>query len=197
MAKKKNKEIPQAEKDYYKLKTDAVDRLARANKGEARKVSDQELNQYKSSKLSAIPVWVKALLIKIWFAGAVCFFFYWGLSMYLADFLDQMLVFGVGLGIVTDLLTCNVLRFISSDDREYYPYMMFSSGKYWTFFANLIYAFVLLFLTICVYRLLHMDVEPILFGIVYTGFDMLFIKAKDFLVNHFVHKEETVSGKGR
>ncbi len=48
MSKRKNKEIPQAEKDYYKLKTDAVDRLAEANKGNARKVSDQELNQYKS-----------------------------------------------------------------------------------------------------------------------------------------------------
>ena len=118
MAKKKNKEIPQIEQDYYKLKTDAVDRLKDAHEGKVKKVSDKELNKYKSSKLDLIPIWVKALFIKFWFAGAICFFFYWGLSIYLSSWLDQMLVFGLGLGIVTDILTNNVLRFLSSSDKE-------------------------------------------------------------------------------
>jgi len=185
MSKKKNKEIPQAEKDYYKLNTDAVNRLATANAENARKVSDKEIEKYKSSKLGSIPVWVKALFIKFWFAGAVCFFFYWGLAMYLNSWLDQMFVFGVGLGIVTDLLTSNILKFISSSDKEYYPYMMFKSGKYWTFVANILYAFILLYLTYSIYNLLHLDVEPILFGIIYTALDMLFIKAKDWIVTKF------------
>lgn len=189
MSKKKNKEIPKAEKDYYKLNTDAVDRLAKANQGEARKVSDKELQQYKSSKLALIPIWAKALFIKFWFAGAVCFFFYWGLSAYLGSWLDQIFVFGIGLGIVTDLLTNNVLRFLSSDDKEYYPYMMFSSSKYWTFVANILYAFVLLVLTIGVYDLLHMNVEPIFFGIVYTAWDMLLIRVRDLLAGHLFHSE--------
>ncbi len=189
MSKKKNKEIPQAEKDYYKLNTDAVDRLKDAHEGKVRKVSDKELNQYKSSKLDRIPIWVKALFIKFWFAGAICFFFYWGLSIYLSSWLDQMFVFGMGLGIVTDILTNSVLRFLSSSDREYYPYMMFSSRKYWTFVANILYAYVLLFLTICVYRVIHINVEPILFGIVYTALDMLCIRGKDFLVNRFFRRE--------
>lgn len=189
MPKKKNKEIPKAEKDYYKLNTDAVDRLAKANEGEVRVVSDEELNQYKSSKLALIPVWVKAVFIKFWFAGAVCFFFYWGLSMYLPSWLDQVFVFGIGLGIVTDLLTNNVLKFISSDDKEYYPYMMFRSGKYYTFFANIVYAFLLLLLVIGLYNLLHMNVEPILFGIIYTAFDILFIKARDYIVEKVFHKQ--------
>ncbi|MBQ1899699.1 MAG: hypothetical protein II153_02205 [Erysipelotrichaceae bacterium] len=197
MSKKKNKEIPQAEKDYYKLKTDAVDRLAEANKGNARVVSDQELNQYKSSKLGMIPVWVKALFIKFWFAGAVCFFFYWGLSIYLPNWLDQMFVFAIGLGIVTDLLTSNVLKFISGDDKEYYPYIMFPSGKYWTFFANMLYAFILLMLTVGFYWLIHANVEPIFFGIIYTAFDMLFIKAKDLLMEKVFHKQEASAGKGK
>ena len=194
MSKKKNKEIPQAERDYYKLKTDAVDRLAKANQGEARQVSEKELNQYKSSKLGMIPIWAKALFIKFWFAGAICFFFYWGLAMYLGSWLDQMFVFGLGLGIVTDLLTNNVLKFLSSSDKEYYPYMMFTSGKYWTFVANILYAFVLLGCTIMVYRLLNINVEPIFFGIVYTAFDMLFIKIKELILTK-IHPQR-VNAKG-
>ena len=181
MSKKKNKKISEAERDYYKLNTDAVERLANADKGKARKVSDEELNKYSSSKLSRIPVWVKALFIKFWFAGAVCFFFYWGLAAYIGNWLDQMFIFGLGLGVVTDLLTKNVMIFISSEDKEYYPYMMFTSKKYWTLIANIAYAFVLLALTMGVYRLLHMNVEPILFGIIYTAFDMLLIKIRDLI----------------
>ena len=63
MAKKKNKEVTESEKNYYKLNSDAVNRLAGANKENAKKVSDKELNKYKSSKLSNIPVWLQALLV--------------------------------------------------------------------------------------------------------------------------------------
>lgn len=185
MAKEKNKKISEPEKDYYKLKTNAVDRLVNADKNAPKNVPDEELNKYKSSILSRIPVYVKALFIKFWFAGASCFFFYWGLAAYIGSWLDQMFVFGIGLGIVTDLLTNNVLRFASSDDKEYYPYMMISSKKYWTFFGNILYAFVLLFLTICVYRVIKIGVEPLLFGVIYTAFDMLLIKIKDVLVKQF------------
>ncbi len=125
--------------------------------------------------------------------GASCFFFYWGLSAYISSWLDQMFVLGMGLGIVTDLLTNNVLRFISSDDKEYYPYMMIPGKKYWTFFANILYAYLLLFLTICVYRLFKMNVKPIFFGIVYTAFDYLLIKVKDYFV-HLMQKKQ--GGKG-
>ncbi len=182
MAKKKNKEVTESEKNYYKLNSDAVNRLAGANKETAKKVSDKELNKYKSSKLSNIPVWVKALFIKFWFAGASCFFFYWGLAAYVKNWLDIMFIFGLGLGIVTDILTNNVLRFISSRDKEYYPYMMFPSSKYWTFIANVAYAYLLLVLTIGVYSIIKIGVEPILFGLVYTGFDMLLIKLKQFII---------------
>ena len=183
MAKEKNKTVTQSEKDYYKLNTEAADRLAKAHKGQVRKVSDEEINRYKSSKLGSLPTWVKALFIKFWFAGAACFFFYWGLSAYIPNWLDQMLVLGVGTGILTDILTNNVLRFFSGEEKEYYPYMMFPSGKYWTFIANIAYAFLLLTLTILVYRILKVGVEPLLFGIIYTAFDMLFITLKHKITN--------------
>ncbi|MBR2545673.1 MAG: hypothetical protein IKE93_05845 [Erysipelotrichaceae bacterium] len=183
MAKEKNKTVTQSEKDYYKLNTEAADRLAKAHKGQVRKVSDEEINRYKSSKLGSLPTWIKALFIKFWFAGAACFFFYWGLSAYIPNWLDQMLVLGVGTGILTDILTNNVLRFFSGEEKEYYPYMMFPSGKYWTFIANIAYAFLLLTLTILVYRILKVGVEPLLFGIIYTAFDMLFITLKHKITN--------------
>ena len=188
MARKKNNTVTESEKNYYKLNTDAVERLAGAAKGNARKVSDEELNRYKSSLIGLLPVWVKAIFIKFWFAGASCFFFYWGLAGYISSWLDQMFILGLGLGIVTDILTNNVLRFFSGDDKEFYPYMMFPSAKYWTFIANIIYAFVLLVLTIGVYRFLGVGVEPLLFGIVYTGFDMLLIKLKDLILRSFREK---------
>ncbi len=188
MAKEKNKTVTQSEKDYYKLNTEAADRLAKAHKGQVRKVSDEEINRYKSSKLGSLPTWVKALFIKFWFAGAACFFFYWGLSAYIPNWLDQMLVLGVGTGIMTDILTNNVLRFFSGEEKEYYPYMMFPSGKYWTFIANIAYAFLLLTLTILVYRILKVGVEPLLFGIIYTAFDMLFITLKHKITNSLGRK---------
>ena len=154
MANKKNKTVSESEKNYYKLNTDAVERLAGSNKNTARKVSDEELNKYKSSRIGRLPVWVKALFIKFWFAGASCFFFYWALAVYLGSWLDQMFVFGLGLGIVTDILTNNVLRFFSGKDREYYPYMLISSSKYWAFIANIFYAFVLLAITIGIYSII-------------------------------------------
>lgn len=183
MAKDKNKEPSQAENDYYKLKTDAVNRLANADKNTVRRVSDEEIEKYKSSKLGRLPLWLKALLMKCWFAGAICFFFYWGLAQYLGSWLDQMFVFGLGLGVCTDLLTNNVLRFLSGDDKEYYPYMMITSNKYWSFIGNIIYAFILLFITIQIYRFLGINVEPLFFGIFYTAVDMLFITIKNKIIN--------------
>ena len=190
---KKNKKITEPEKNYYKLNTAAVDRLANANSKNVKKVSDEELNKYNGSILKRVPIWAKALFIKFWFAGAVCFFFYWGLATYMNSWLDQMFVLGMGMGIVTDILTNNVLRFISSADKEYYPYMMFKSSKYWTFVANIAYAYLLLFLTICIYRVIGIQVEPIIFGIVYTGLDMALIKLKDYVINLLLTKAQSKS----
>jgi hypothetical protein len=89
---------------------------------------------------------------------------------------------------MTDILTNNVLRFFSGEEKEYYPYMMFPSGKYWTFIANIAYAFLLLTLTILVYRILKVGVEPLLFGIIYTAFDMLFITLKHKITNSLGRK---------
>ena len=43
MSKKKSKHNSEPERDYYKLKTDAVNRLVEADKGNVRKVADEEI----------------------------------------------------------------------------------------------------------------------------------------------------------
>ena len=99
MAKSKNNTPHDTEKDkdYYKLNTKAVDRLVNAEKKDYSK--DKTLKdpakQYRSGFLDRIPASVKALFIKFWFNGAVCYFIFWGLGLYLNDFLDMIVVLSV------------------------------------------------------------------------------------------------------
>ena len=68
------------EANYYKLKTKAVKDLVEADESNSPEVSEEELNKYRSGPKLNVADWVKLLLLKWWFAGAVCFFFIWGLS---------------------------------------------------------------------------------------------------------------------
>ena len=68
--------------DIYRIKTEAVDDLVNANKENTPSYSEEELKKYKSkSKFNISPAF-KALFIKFWFSGVVCYFFVWGLGMY-------------------------------------------------------------------------------------------------------------------
>ena len=117
MAKKKQEIRKEPEKslaEYYKLKTKAVDDLVNATEENAPPVSKQELRRYQSAP-SGIKMaeWVKAVLIKTWMAGIVCYFFIWGIGMYVSDQLDLLAITAVALGFVTDILTNNIFRFIA------------------------------------------------------------------------------------
>ena len=61
--------------EYYRLNTKAVDDLVTADESNSPEVSREELNKYRSGPKIRLRDWVKAFLIKWWFAGAVCFFF--------------------------------------------------------------------------------------------------------------------------
>lgn len=178
--------------DYYKLNTKAVEDLAGANSENSPKVSPEELQKYRSKSGISLPMWLKAVVLKAWFAGAVCFFIFWGLGLYLQNMLDMLLVFGIALGMVTDLLVNSIFRFAARVPGENDGWMMFPKRGMAAFFLNLLYAFVLL---ICVYSLYQgintvltsisgqpdsvpLGVEPILFGLFYMGFDLLFVGMK-------------------
>lgn len=204
MAKKKKVQTDSIREDYT-LKTDAVERLANANKETANKVSDKELNKYQKPFLPWVPRWLKAAFMKWWFAGATCYFFLWGLGTVIPNQLDLLFVLWIALGIITDLLTNNVMRFIQQE-KEYEPYIMLPAKKYYTFFVNILYAGVLLFGTVEIYELVNtvivaignlpegsvpLGVEPICFGLFYTSLDFLAL----FIRNSIVKKMKSKTAK--
>lgn len=188
--------------EYYKLNTKAVDDLVSANEENSPPVSEKELRSYQSGPRIRIADWVKALFIKAWFAGAVCFFFLWGLGNYLADQLDMLFVTGIALGMVTDLLTNNVLRFIAKTPEANDRWMMFPKKGFITFPLNILYAFVILFMVVMIYNIINvviiritgavntvpLGVEPILFGVFCMGSDVLLIQIKRFIQGLFRQK---------
>lgn len=178
--------------DYYKLNTKAVEDLAGANSENSPKVSPEELQKYRSKSGISLPMWLKAVLLKTWFAGATCFFIFWGLGLYLTNLLDMMLVFGLALGLVTDLLVNSIFRFAARVPGENDRWMMFPKKGMAAFFLNILYAFFLLLCVYCLYQGINLaitsvtgqadsvpvGVEPILFGLFYMGFDLLFLSMK-------------------
>lgn len=208
MAKNRKKDADRSAASYYKLKTDAVDRLVDAKN--APEVSDAEIGKYTSKKKLHIPMWLKIVFVKFWFAGAVCYFFLWGLGMYLHG-IELMLVLSIGLGVVTDLMVNRTLRRFETEQGENDKWMMVTVRKFWSVFLNVLYAGVLLY---CVFRTYYainvmigvdpnvtgseaeamLGVEPILFGLFYLGFDMLFVIVKRTLKNIFRDAAAKASG---
>lgn len=202
MAKKKrggSSQAPTAE-DYYDLKTKAVDDLVSADESNSPQVTDEELERFGGRKKSWIPNWLKVCFIKFWFPASVCYFFFWGLGGYVADMLDLMFVTAIVLGMVTDLLTNNVLRFFAQTEGGNDGWMMFPKKRFITFFQNIFYSFLLMFLVFSIYTGINkiliaitgapedsvlLGVGPILFGVFYLICDLLLTAGKNFLARQF------------
>ena len=174
-----------------KLNKDAVERLVSANEENSPVVSDEEIRKYSGTKKFRIPTVFKILFTKFWFKGAMCFFFFWGLGTYLEN-LDLLFVFAFATGMVTDLLENNVFRFFEKEKGEFDKWMMFPKKGVLSMFGNVIYAFLVLACVMYLYNLINiaygtltgtdtlvLGVEPILFGLFYLGFDMVFITIKN------------------
>lgn len=179
----------------YELKSDAVDKLLKAEAGDVPEFSQEELKKYRSKGGIKIPQPLKVILLKAWFPGAVCYFILWGLGMYIYSLIDMLFVMGIVLGMVTDLLTNNVIRFVETTPGENDKWLMFPKKGMVSFFLNLVYALVLV---ICVYFLysginllivgiignpdtVPLGVEPVLYGVFCMGFDLLFVGCKNLL----------------
>ena len=175
----------------YELKTDAVNRLVNADKLEIPKEMGKldPGKRYRSGVLERIPSWIKALFIKFWFNGAVCFFIYWGLGLVIPSMENMILVLAMVLGMVTDILVNNVFRFFAKVEGENDKWMMFPKKRYVNLFLNIIYAFCLLIAVIWLYNVInvslntlmgteekvYLGVEPIMFGIFYMVIDLVFL----------------------
>ncbi len=195
MAKKPSKGSNQAHEpaeEYYKLKTKAVDDLVNATKENSPQVSPEELRKYHSGGKLKIPNWLKVNFVKFWFPAAACFFFYWGLGTTVPADLDRLVILGLGIGIITDLLTNNVLRNFSETKGGNDRWMMFPKKNFASYFENILYAYVVLFLVWTIYTVINsvvmaltgdtdtiaLGVEPILFGLFYLGCDLALIELK-------------------
>ena len=212
MAKKKKIKETTIE-DFYDLKVEKVDELVAALKGEdtssygevSMKISDctgddgrgsnKEFNPYRTDFLSRIPTFLKALFIKWWFAGVVCFFVNMGLGIYIAP-MDLVILDGIVLGLVVEVLVNTLFRFMESDKREYNDYMMFPFPfkAYWTFFTNVLYYVVIAVITNFVYLFINefmfsFNVEPLSWALIVLVIDMIFIGIKDLVV-HLVGKRK-------
>ena len=178
--------------EYYQLKTKAVEDLVTADKSNSPPVSEAELRKYRSGPKIRLRDWVKAVLIKWWFAGAVCFFFFWGLGMLIPSMENQLIILGVGLGMVTDLLTNNIFRYYAKKPGANDRWIMVRRKGVPGLALNLVYAFALLGLVVMSYQVINgiavsitgakdtvpVGVEPILFGLLTMGWDMALLGAR-------------------
>lgn len=197
MSKQNSPHNDKKSKDYYKLNTKAVDRLVNADKVDIPKdkILRDPAKQYRSDLLDRIPSPVKSLFIKWWFNAAACFFFIWALG--LTDYLDILVITSITIGMTTDILVNNILRFIEIVPGENAKWMMFTKKKYWTFIANILYSFLIIYCVMWLYNGINIlinsitgnvesvpfGVEPILFGIFYMLFDILFISMKNLMLS--------------
>ncbi len=189
MSKKKNF---QEDINSYTLKTKAVEDLVAASKDNTPEYSREELSKYKTKSKLHIPGPVKAVFVKFWFGGMVCYFFMWGLGLYISSQLDLFVVTSIALGFVTDILVNNIFRFYAETEGSNDKWMMFPKKGYKSLVFNVVYAFVLMLFVAKAYNLINtvilaitgqvdtvpFGVEPISFGLIYLGFDMLFISLK-------------------
>ncbi len=220
---KKNKIRETAIENYYDLKTDKIDELVAILQGdtpegenptsdieeitgekiESNSARKRNFDPYRRDKLSAIPVWLKALLIKWWFAGAVCYFVNMGLGIYIPSALDLLILDGLLCGLIADVVVNPIFRMLESDKKEYNPYIMFPFPvkQFWTLFANMLYYTVVFAgVNLCYLGINELitftAVEPLLFGVFAVAVDMVFIGIKDlvvFLVKRAKRKEKTLN----
>ncbi len=185
----RNASPPQEEKNLYKLNLKAVDDLVTASKENSPPVSKQELRKYHAGPKIQLSDWVKALLLKYWIAGVICYFFVWGLSTFSMNQWDLMLILGIALGGATHLLTNNIYRFIAKTEGAYDRWMMFPRNSLLFLPLDIIYAMLLTVCTMMTYNGINilfsgpegipvLSVEPLLFGLMVTLWDLLFLSMK-------------------
>jgi hypothetical protein len=191
--------------NYYELKAAAVNELAdvlkkQPDKTNQPKPEEPHLNPYHIDRLARIPTWIKALFIKFWMAGAICYFGFWGLGYYVSSTLDLVVLVGLISGVITDLLLNPAFLYFESDQKEYHRYMMLpvSGKKIWTLFINITYGIMVTVSVYVIYTMINMAivsirglpvgtasllVEPLLYGLFFLMVDMFFITFKNLIVS--------------
>ena len=204
MKKKKNTyQQTKYEEEDYSLKTEAVEKLTKAiNEGIAEEIPEEEkeLRPYKVDKVSKIPTWIKVIFVKFWVAGAICYFFMWGLGLYIPNSLDMYVVVSLALAFINDLFVNSAFLYFESDKKEYHKWILVPvpAKKIWSIFINIPIGFLEAFLINLLYGGLNKGVvalwnldpntipilmEPLLFGLFYVIINLLLLLIKNTAVN--------------
>ena len=98
----------------------------------------------------------------------------------------------MAMGIITDILVNNALRYIAKTPGGNDRWMMIPEKKLSSLFLNILYAYIVLAFVYMFYNMVNailtaagkslLTVEPLLFGLIYLGFDLLFISMKRLMV---------------
>ncbi len=187
----KNEQNESKKQKNYNLKSKAVETLANADKEAPPQYSQEELMRYRKKRIQ-IPNLVKVLFLKAWFAGAVCYFVLWGLGLYVGNIIDMLFILGMVLGMVTDLLTNNLIRYAEKIPGENDKWLLITRKGILGFLPNLVFSQIIVLCVFFLYNFINvfifntpadpgnpfLGVEPILYGLFCMGFDMLFVGIK-------------------
>jgi len=210
MKKEESRAADQAQ--YYRLHTDAIDDLVSASEENTPRYSREELEKYTTAgSKRRFPVPLKVFLIKAWFYGAVCFFVFWGLGLYVGSQLDLCVIAALLMGMVTDLLINSLLRFGEKKNGESAQHMMVVRTGIPGLMLNMLYAFLLMFMVVTVYAAVNallaicfggqegapfLGVGPIGFGLFAAGLDTLFIGGRRMLLR-IAQDARVKAGRGK
>lgn len=191
--KRKDSDARRSAADYYKLKTQAVDDLVNAEEDNSPPVSKEELERYGGKPKSGIPDWLKVNFVKWWFPGAVCLFMIMALD--LRGMENRVLIVGIVNGMVTDLLTNNILRTMATPNGANDKWMMFPKARYIAFFLNILYAMLICFAVEYLYMAAdwlvnlvkgtrgesYLMIESVTYGLFYMLSDNFFVGIKNLV----------------
>ena len=162
-------------------------------------ISMDDLHAYKQQGfLARIPYWIKAVLLKYWFYGAICFFVLMGLGGAGANGENGAIVCGLIAGLVFDFIVYGIYRAMDSDKKESRYYVMYKSKKIWSVFVNIPYQLLVFILGMLIMTSIvatYKDPvnnwflqEPFSQALVLTALDAVFVLIKNLLVYLFRKK---------
>ena len=151
----------------------------------------QEIKKYDKGFLNKVPYSIKAILIKYWFYGAVCFFSLMGFIGISGE--NAALVGGLIAGALFDIACYNILEMMDHDNNKARYYMMYKSKKIYSIFINVVYQVAVFLIAMVIISSIvstYKDPvnnwflqEPLSIALVLTAIDAIFLLIKNLLVN--------------
>lgn len=193
-----NKRNSQSSKDY--LENDFEQ-----DRGEEINIKDIKRN--KGGWLSKIPIPIKAIFIKFWFAGAIYFFLGWGIAHNTIDQLDIMIALGLVSGLVTDIIVNTFFAVLDDEKNNIKKFIMFPPKKFYSVFVNMLYGTILSVCIAYTYTIINLIIikvnhlpgntvtlgaEPLLYGAFFVLYDLFFLTIRNLIFfKKYLSKGET------